>query len=348
LLRTLSEALAKGSTSGNVGPFLDATDALVDALWSLEQAGVAASHIDGVKYQPKENPLPNLTVVLPPPPVERGEPEFNMQVLLKLSKVSSLQEQAEAAQRLADELLKSRDDKLVILAQSIALALDRTRRLTPPEKVKILGAITRRVAELVARDGIGRATQEIGDLVIQEQQEVIRQRQANDHRRADVTPVPANQTTARHDLLTKALLPGSESLKAFAVFITGMKNKDGDRCGGMPAGIGLVIEKYTADLETANQDGNLHPNPGGTHYHVRLTENKAGESLPDGGFWMDIAEGLIIHPQEVAESCSASADGKRCNPPAFNIIWTDDGYPTRDNPNLRPTIYCYWPRPRIM
>ena len=347
-LKDVNDAVLREPTSRDVGLFLEATDALIDALWQTEQIEIEANQIDLARHKPNEDPLPNLTVPLPPPSrVDGGEPETNMQVLSRLSKFNNLQEQVEATQRRAGELLKNRDKELVNFAESISLALDREQRLTP-EKVKILRGIVQRLAALVARDGIGRATQEIGDLVMQEQQEVNRQRQANDHRRADVTPVPANQTTARHDLLTKALLPGSESLKAFAVFITGVKNKDGDRCGGIPAGIGMVIEKYTADLEVANQDGNLHPNPGGTHYHVKLTENKAGESLLDGGFWMDIAEGLIIHPQQVAESCSASADGKRCNPPSFNIIWTDDGYPTRDNPNLRPTIYCYWPRPRIM
>lgn len=347
-LTDASDSLLREPTTGNVSSFMDATDALVDALWSLEQAKAKASHLDRVTYQPNENPLPNFTVTLPPSPRgDRGEPEISMRVLSEINKINTLQGQAEATQHRADELLSSRDDELFHLNQSIALALAKAQRLTPQEKVKILGALTRRLAALVARDGIGRATQEISDLVAQTQQEATSQRQANDSRRARVVSSPSSQPAANHDLPTNVLLPGTPSLKAFELFITYVENADGGRCGGMADGIGMVLQRHTDDLEMANENGNLRPNPGGAHYHVRLTENKAGEPLPGGGFWIDIPDGVIVHADQLARVCSAHADSKGCHAPPFNIIWTDNAYPTQEKSSLRPIVYCFWPTPLI-
>lgn len=338
-LRAANEALNRKSIPPDVGAFVAATDALIDALWQVEQG--KPSQNDSVSYAPNEDPLPNLMVSLPAPPAPASEshgPEINMHLLLRLSELSDLQRKAEATERDAEEIRKSRDDELIHLGYSISLALEREQRLTPPEKAKLFEAIAQRIAALVARDGVGRSTQEIRDLAMQKQQEATGQRQTNNA-----------HVAAKYEPPAIAFLPGSPRLKSYTTFIVDMTRADGVHCGGASAAMGHVIEKpFTADLEITGQDGTLYSDPRGTHYHVKLTQNETGEALPNGGFRMDVPDNLVLTGDQAAKSCSTRPDGERCVPSPFNIIWTDDSYPTRDNPKLRPTVYCFWPAPRIM
>jgi hypothetical protein len=375
-LKELDDGLTREPVPPNVQPFMNETGALIDALWQLEQAKIEASRINLATYKADQDPISSLNVSLSPSPSEPPDAEIGMKVLLRFSKFATLQQQAIAAQRKADELLKQRDNELVNSRLSILLALNRAQRLAPPEKAKLLTQIAQSLVSVVAVDGIEGATKKIHDLAAQEQHEASNQRQANEaylstkhdrlpaSRHSQIEVENVRETSKQQPLtainnasavlegqqqtLVKRVAPGSAILKQYEAFVMHMKTPAGNNCGSAEDSVGMVIQKSpTDDLEITDQNGNLHPDPSGTHYHVKLTTNKAGELLPNGGFWMDLPDEVVLHA-DAARGCSARLDGKKCNYPPFNVIWTNNNYPTQDNPNLRPIVKCFWPTPLVM
>jgi len=185
-LKETDDTVLREPPPDEVRKFLDGTAGLVDALWQLDQAKEETNRIERISYNPSEDPIPGLTVRLPPPVSEPGEPEIGMEVLLLLSDFSRLQREAEETQRNAEEIEKGRDDTLVRLSISISSVLERGRRLTPPEKARILAAIAQRLARLVARDGIERATEEVRELLEQSQRDAQTRQRDNNARRTEV------------------------------------------------------------------------------------------------------------------------------------------------------------------
>lgn len=116
-------------------------------------------------------------------------------------------------------------------------------------------------------------------------------------------------------------------------------------CCSTKDGIVRVTERYTDDAEFTDQNGHLHPGPNGTHWHVKLTKDQQGHDLPNGGLWLDIPDEAIL---TVSKMKAMHADDPAFKLPAFNILWTNNNYPSESHSRTRPVPYCFWPAPRIM
>lgn len=146
----------------------------------------------------------------------------------------------------------------------------------------------------------------------------------------------AEKNKQQHDLLAP-----------YAGFIMDMRKENGGHCCGMQDGMGKVTEKHTEYPAVVDQDGKMHADPAGSHYHVKFTKDSAGKDLPNGGFWMDVPDyDLVDVPQYERVKAEHQADPTFKAPP-FNVIWTNNQFPTEENPNARPGLYCFWPTPRI-
>ena len=115
-------------------------------------------------------------------------------------------------------------------------------------------------------------------------------------------------------------------------------------CCSTKDGVARVIEKYTDNAELTDQSGHLHPAPNGTHWHVKLTKDQQGHDLPNSGLWLDVPDEAIL---TVSKMKAMHADDPAFKLPAFNILWTNNNYPTESQPGVKPTAYCFWPTPRI-
>lgn len=105
-----------------------------------------------------------------------------------------------------------------------------------------------------------------------------------------------------------------------------------------------VIERYTNDAELTDQNGQLHAAPNRTHWHVKLTKDQQGHDLLNGGVWLDVPDEAIL---TVSERKAMNADDPAFKFPPFNILWTNNNYPSQSYPATKPTPYCFWPAPRI-
>jgi len=93
-----------------------------------------------------------------------------------------------------------------------------------------------------------------------------------------------------------------------------------------------------------DQNGHLHPAANGTHWHVKLTKDPFGHDLPNGGLWLDVPDEAIL---TVSKMKVMHADDPAFRVPAFNILWTDNNYPSESHPGTKPIPYCFWPVRRI-
>lgn len=146
----------------------------------------------------------------------------------------------------------------------------------------------------------------------------------------------AEKNKQQHDLLAP-----------YAGFIMDMRKPSGGHCCGMQDGMGKVTQKKTEFPAVVDQEGKVHADPAGTHYHVKFTKDSSGTELPNGGFWVDVAdENIVDVPQYERVKAEHQSDPTFKAPP-FNVIWTNNQFPTEANPTNRPYIYCFWPTPNI-
>jgi hypothetical protein len=152
--------------------------------------------------------------------------------------------------------------------------------------------------------------------------------------------VPDEKTNKQqHDLLAP-----------YAGFIMHMSRKaefGGMHCCGMEDGLGNIPEKHSDFLAVTDAQGRMHADPNGSQYHVKLTKNKSGEDLPNGGIWLDIPDADILDVPQFDKIKAQYPDDPTMKAPPFNILWTDNSYPTAESPDTKPTIYCLWPKPHI-
>jgi len=115
-------------------------------------------------------------------------------------------------------------------------------------------------------------------------------------------------------------------------------------CCSTKDGVARVMERYTKDAELTDQNGHLRPAPNGTHWHVWLTKDQRGHDLLNGGLWLDVLDEAIL---TVSKMNALHADDPAFKLPPFNILWTNNDYPSESHPGTKPTPYCFWPAPRI-
>ena len=156
--------------------------------------------------------------------------------------------------------------------------------------------------------------------------------------------VPDEKTNrTQHDLLAP-----------YAGVIMHMERADGGHCCGMQDGVGKVTERHTDDTEVTERNGDMHPapagtlfSPGGTHYHVKLTKGRYGEDLPGGGLWLDIPDQTVLDIPQFLKEKALHGDDPTFKAPPFNILWSNNNYPTASMPDEKPFVYCFWPTPHL-
>jgi hypothetical protein len=136
-------------------------------------------------------------------------------------------------------------------------------------------------------------------------------------------------------------------LAPYAGFIMHMEKKDGLSCCGLEDGVGKVPEKRTDYPAVISEDGRLRAAPNGTRYHIKLTKDAQGKDLPNGGFWMDVPDEFLLNGPQYEKVKEKHKDDPTFKAPPFNIVWTNNNYPTAQDPSARPFIYCFWPAPKI-
>ncbi|HTK85065.1 MAG TPA: hypothetical protein VL625_08275 [Patescibacteria group bacterium] len=153
---------------------------------------------------------------------------------------------------------------------------------------------------------------------------------------------------------TAAHVPSAEKnkdqhdlLAPYAGFIADMRRPSGMHCCGMQDGMGKVVEKHTDYPAVIGEDGKPHADPAGTHWHVKFTKDSAGKELPNGGFWMDVPDEDIVDVPLYERVKAEHPDDPTFKAPPFNIIWTNNSFPSEESPQTRPTLYCFWPTPRL-
>ena len=115
-------------------------------------------------------------------------------------------------------------------------------------------------------------------------------------------------------------------------------------CCSMKDAVPMVRERYTDDAELTDQNGHPHPAPNGTHWHVKLIKDQRGHDLPKGGLWLDDPDEAILTLDKIKAMHASDPAFKL---PAFNILWTNNNYPTESQPGTKPIPYCFWPAPTI-
>ncbi len=115
-------------------------------------------------------------------------------------------------------------------------------------------------------------------------------------------------------------------------------------CCSMKDAVTMVRERYTEDAELTDQNGHQHPAPNGTHWHVKLIKDQQGHDFPKGGLWLDVPDEAIL---TVDKMKALHAEDPAFKLPAFNMLWTNDNYPTESQPGTKPIPDCFWPAPTI-
>jgi hypothetical protein len=111
-------------------------------------------------------------------------------------------------------------------------------------------------------------------------------------------------------------------------------------------GVGKVPERHTDYTAKTDARGQLYADPDGAHYHVHLTKDQYGHGLYKD-VWLDIPDENILDLSLFEAVKAKHADDPTFKTPPFNILWTDNSYPTEEEPDARPGVYCFWPTPRI-
>jgi hypothetical protein len=136
-------------------------------------------------------------------------------------------------------------------------------------------------------------------------------------------------------------------LAPYAGFVMHMEKANGGHCCGMQDGMGKIPEKHTDYPAKTDAEGRLRADPAGTHYHVKVVKDQNGNELPNGGIWLDIPDENIVGVPQLEKVKEKYPDDQTLKAPPFNVLWTNNSFPTAANPETRPYIYCLWPTPRI-
>lgn len=136
-------------------------------------------------------------------------------------------------------------------------------------------------------------------------------------------------------------------LAPYAAVIMYMKKADGGSCCGFQDGMAKVPEIHTDYPAVMGKDGKPHADPNGTHYHLHFTKDKQGNTLPNGGFWEDVTDDRILSIQQFDKVAKDHANDPTFKKPPFGVVWTNNNFPSADNPGAILTVYCYWPVPKL-